>query len=176
VAVVSPAFSAAPLTKAKVKKIAKKQAKKQINKLVPGIVEGALGERLILVGAIHMNVGDAEHTIGTFGPFTLSSRCILFMGDVEAAVLIRTSEADSTLQSAEYYLDFQPAGGAFTFSDEVHGNPPGGTTVGSGSPLSYHGAHAVAPSGTSIMGVIEPITNFDGAHCYFDGYLINLTA
>jgi hypothetical protein len=69
------------------------------------LVESVLGERL-MVGPIHMNVGDPEHTIGTFGPFTLSSRCVLFMGDVEATVLIRTSEADSTLQSAEYYAEF----------------------------------------------------------------------
>jgi hypothetical protein len=37
---ISPAMSAAPVTKAKVKKIARKVAKQQINKLVPGMIAG----------------------------------------------------------------------------------------------------------------------------------------
>jgi hypothetical protein len=174
VAVVSPAFSVVTLTKAKVKKIATKVAKKQVKNLGGQLFVSR--EDLFPVGPIHMNAGDAEHTIGTFGPFTLTTRCLLVTGNVEATVLIRTSEADSTLQSYDWFRDFQPADGAINFSEEVEGNPPGGTIYGRSAPLYYHGGHAIAPSGTSILGMIDPITNFDGSHCYFDGFLMDLSA
>jgi hypothetical protein len=85
VAVVSPAFSAAPLTKAKVKKIARKEAKKQIEALAVTKTDYVIFKETLTFGQ--------EKTLTTNGPLTLVARCTRAATD-EAAVFVLSSSSD----------------------------------------------------------------------------------
>jgi hypothetical protein len=78
VAVVSPAFSAAPLTKGKVKKI----VKKEINKRVPNMITDLGGQQFASLSnfdkfSVVLDANNAEQTIGTHGPLRLFARCLI---------------------------------------------------------------------------------------------------
>jgi hypothetical protein len=93
VAVVSPAFSAAPLTKAKVKKIARKEAKKQINALVPDMISDlAVLKSNYVIFKETLTFGQ-EKTLATNGPLTLVARCTTGAID-EAAIWVESSSSD----------------------------------------------------------------------------------
>jgi hypothetical protein len=168
VAVVSPAFSAAPLTKAKVKKI----AKKQINKLVPGI---AIEEtELHRFGLITMNIGDAAQTVGTLGPFTLTATCTdgdpAADVDISAQLEITTTEDNSIAASDDDNdNDFDSGDAAVIWAGGDFENTPGGV-VDYWSEESE--GHAASPSGIALDGRSAVYFNFAGAHCAFAGYLI----
>ncbi len=94
-AVVSPAFSAAPVTKAQIKKI----AKKQIKKLVPGMIADADN----LVETKRFQLGDGQsQVILTHGPFTLTASCDLDVaGDDEAYLRISTTQDNSSFDAED---------------------------------------------------------------------------
>jgi hypothetical protein len=85
VAVVSPAFSAAPLTKAKVKKIARKEAKKQIEALAVTKTDYVIFKETLTFGQ--------EKTLTTNGPLTLVARCTTGAQD-EIAIVVRSSTSE----------------------------------------------------------------------------------
>lgn len=169
--VISPAFSAAPLTKGKVKKIAKKQVKK----VGPGLfIEETEFDRL---GPITMNTGDPDQTLFTFGPFTATVRCDLDAGNVRAGVRIQTSEIGSYFSSYDEGDEepFDPADGAILWIENT-GDVPGGLTEGVDR---EHNSPAIAlsPSGVSFSAMVRNIINPPGgSHCLFDGYVIDLGA
>jgi hypothetical protein len=93
VAVVSPAFSAAPLTKAKVKKIARKEAKKQINALVPDMISDlAVLKSNYVIFKETLTFGQ-EKTLTTNGPLTLVARCTTGAQD-EIAIVVRSNTSE----------------------------------------------------------------------------------
>ena len=163
---ISPAFGAAPLTKARVKKIAKKQATRVVKTLGPMLFTEET--ELVRFGQISMNVGDADQSLGTFGPFTLRLACNLDAGDVRGQVLATTTEANSSLNSNDDSDgDFNP-GEALEWAAEV-GDVPGGA-----SDPAWHDdtTTASAPGGTSLYGHTAVTTNFGGSHCVFSGHVV----
>lgn len=91
---ISPAMSAAPLTKAKVKKIAKKAAKQQINKLVPGMIGSlAVSKGNYAIFKETLSFGQ-EKVLATNGPLTLVFECRQDAGDDIAEVVVRSSSSD----------------------------------------------------------------------------------
>jgi hypothetical protein len=142
VAVVSPAFSAAPLTKGKVKKI----AKQQIKKLVPGMIEDADN----VVETAHFLLSDGEsRVIISHGPFTVTANCDLdAAGQDTANMLIATSQDNSSFDASDENDDFDVAdlpadrdwGSAISVAantTEVEGN------IGDGA--------AISPTGTTLI-------------------------
>jgi hypothetical protein len=172
-AVVGPAFSAAPVTKAKVRKIAKKVAKKQINTLVPGMIDAAtIGQGTI--PAVTASTTDANKTVFTKGPFTVSLDCSLSAGNVNLQLLVKTSEENSVANDnyGNIQGDLDPGDGDVFFVNFT-GNPPGGDAESEYSP--YYGAIFLkSPSGTNIFLQFDQTTNFKGNHCYVDGWFLDL--
>jgi len=165
---ISPAFSAAPLTKGKVRKIAKKVAKKQINALVPPMT--IQETELVRWGPVTMNIGQADQVIGAFGPFTLSASCDQPGGagtPERARVLIDTSEDNSAFDSnddAEDDFDAADPPEEWAELTALTENVQDITSEDDGD------AHAAAPSGTVIRGVGNTlITSFAGFDCWFAG-------
>jgi hypothetical protein len=169
VAVVSPAFSAAPLTKAKVKKIAKKQVKK----VGPGLFIEE--DELDRFPVVTVNTGAADQILFTKGPFTAIARCNLDGGDVRGQVYIQTSEGGSLFHSYDQDEEtpFDPADGLVLWYEHT-GNPPGGAPDGDDSEHDS-GASAYAPSGVTFSAIVRVLTNYGGSHCRFDGWLLDLT-
>jgi hypothetical protein len=155
------------------KKHVRKIARKQINKLVPGI---AIEEsELVRFGQIKLNVGGSQ-PIGTFGPFTLTARCVDgdAGADVEivAQVEITTSEADSFFFSdfwgGEDDFDPNDSNGPILWVNIDEGDAPG-------DPLEWLAENhmtAHAPGGTSLTGDQTAFTNFAGSHCMFSGSIL----
>jgi hypothetical protein len=165
VAVVSPAFSAAPLTKAKVKKIATKVLKNKIDEFGnPIFIQETEFRRF---GPIEMQNGAPDVTVGTFGPFTLTARCALSGANLQGSLFIATSEADSTFFSPFWGEegDFDPTDTDVFWLQDT-GTPPGGAA---GIHFGGGQMHAAAPSGTSLQGMATLATNFSGSHCVFWG-------
>jgi hypothetical protein len=168
---ISPAFSAAPLTKAKAKKIATKVLKQKIDDVGnPIFIEEA---ELVRFGPVTLNVPGTA-AIGTFGPFTLTADCADDGGgNVLAQVLLTTTEAHSAFESDDDYDDdFNPGdpdnpaiwaggetGNAIDGGAQTLGNEEDGEAI------------AVAPSGFSIAGASSGAitTNFAGFDCWITG-------
>jgi hypothetical protein len=168
VAVVSPAFSAAPVTKAKVKKI----AKKQIKKLVPGMIDAATLDQGA-IPAVTASITDPNKTVFTKGPFTISLDCSDDAGDVGLELLARTTEANSVVTDGDSFIggDLDPADGDQLFSNET-GNAPGGDAVSNF--LWETNVILQSPSGTNVYAQFDAITNYKGSHCYVDGFFLDL--
>ena len=165
--VISPAFSAAPLTKGKVKKIAKKQAIKQINALVPGI---AIEETELVRFSGTANVGDAEKDLATIGPssFTMSLLCEDSGGGIpRTRVQIRTSEDNSVLGK-----EFMP-NPDFDTADQNE-DVVDATALNATDPETFEEGEffAFAPSGLGVGGEVDPAANSGGADCYVRGWVI----
>jgi hypothetical protein len=171
-AVVGPAFSAAPVTKAKVRKIAKKVAKKQINTLVPGMIDAATIDQGT-IPQVTASMTDPDKTVATFGPFTITLDCSDQAGNVDLVLTVKTSEAKSHVAdnwNGGYELN--PVDGEEEFQDFT-GNPPTGESVSQYNP--YYGALFLrSPSGTNVYAVFDTITSFNGNHCTVDGWFLNL--
>jgi hypothetical protein len=163
VAVVSPAFSAAPVTKGKVKKIAKKVAKKEVDAAT--IDQGN-------IPTVTASITDPNKTVATFGPFTITLDCSDDGGNVELRLSATTSEADSVADTGDEYGEFGPA-------DEVQilnfdGDVPGGDAEVVGGSSYYGQATLFSPSGTKVYTQLQAITNFTGNHCFVEGWFLNL--
>jgi hypothetical protein len=167
IAVVSPAFSAAPLTKAKVKKI----AKKQIKKLVPGMIDDATIDQGT-IPAVTASITDPNKTVATFGPFTITLDCSDDGGDVNLRLIVTTSEANSVADTGFDYGAFGP-GDELEITD-FNGDVPGGDTEVYGGSSYYGQATLFSPSGTKVYSQFQPITNFNGNHCFVEGWFLNL--
>jgi hypothetical protein len=153
-----------------IKKIAKKVAKKEATTIVQTTVGPTVfieETELMRFGPIEMQTGAPDVTVGTFGPFTLTTDCSLDAGDVEGTLFVATSEANSTFFSSFWGEedDFDPTDtGVFWLN--LNGDVPGGA-----ADISFGGnqMHAGAPSGTSLQGMATVATNFSGSHCVFWG-------
>ena len=173
VAVVSPAFSAAPVTKAKVKKLAKKAVKQNIDDFGnPIFIEET---ELVRWGPVTMNVAEADKPIGTFGPFSLTAHCADDgAGNIDAEVLLTTTEAHSAFQSDDDSDDdFNPGD---PDNPAYWARDTGGIIVGGPPEINSENdedAHAIAPSGFSIAAGQSAIgTNFGGFDCWFTGAIL----
>jgi hypothetical protein len=165
--VLTPAFGAGTLTRAKVKKIAKRQATKVLTTLGPGmfIDEGTDMFRY----QRRMNTGQPDQPLATFGPFTLKTHCEETGGNILAQVLISTSQPGSILDSyAGYEENFDPADGFLEWMGGDYGIAPGG---GNYDPTYDMVAHAASPNGTAITG-FSPVYYNVGAHCLFTGFIV----
>ena len=160
----------------------KKFVKKRINKLrgqVPGLVARAGNpifieeDELDRFGPIRLSVGQNQ-AIGTYGPFTLTAQCL--DNDpgagvvIQGRVRIQTTEDNSSFMS--YYGDqdddFDTAEDRAVYiqGTDAPGDPQDQWTYGDGF------FRAAAPSGRSIWGTTDLITNFSGAHCWFVGQVL----
>jgi hypothetical protein len=167
-AIVSPAFSAAPLTKAKVKKI----AKKQINKLVPKMIDAATIDQGT-IPPVTASTTDPNKTVFTEGPFTISLDCSLSGSDVNLALLVKTTEENSFVNDGYTGVgDLDPGDGDETIADYT-GNPPGDEAY-NGANLYYEYASFRSPSRTHFYAQFDTVTNFQGNHCYVDGWFLDL--
>jgi hypothetical protein len=165
---ISPAFSATTLTKAKVKKIATKVLKNKIDDFGnPLFIQETELDRF---GPATASKGDAEKTIATFGPFSLSLLCTDAAGNARVQVQIATSAANSTYDSDDGDEDvFDPA----DVDEDIDDNTAAGTTQesydddaefwagGPGGSPAYHGWVATA-------------TNYGGGDCYARGWVFAL--
>lgn len=173
VSVVSPAFSAH--SNAHVKKIAKKVAKKQIKTLVPGMIDAATIDQGT-IPPVTASTADANKTVFTKGPFTVSLDCSDAAGDVHLVLYVRTTEENSAADDNYGIIqgDLDPADGDQPFVDFI-GNPPGGDAYAEYSP--YYGAIFLkSSSGTNIFAQFDQITNYKGSHCYVDGFFFDLAS
>ncbi|MGH2662180.1 MAG: hypothetical protein ACRDH8_05130 [Actinomycetota bacterium] len=182
---ISPAFGAKAVTKKKVKKIAKKQATNQINSLVPGLVTAGINAQVPplidadtidqgAIPAVTMSNTDANKTLFTRGPFTISMDCSLAAGNVELELFVRTTEANSVVDDGYGNIagDLDPADGDQYFQSFT-GNPPGGESEVYYSTY-YADAFFNSPSGTSFYADFSAITNFKGSDCFANGYYLDL--
>lgn len=167
---ISPAFGAAPLTKAKVKKIAAKQVKK----LAPGIVDGLTIDQGTIPPATATTT-DPNKTVFTKGPFTITLDCSLDGGDVELELFVSTSEENSVVNDGYVNIagDLDPSDGDVFFTSYT-GNAPGGD-ASTGGNLYYEYASFRSPSGTHFYAQFDSVTNFQGNHCYVDGWYLDLS-
>lgn len=174
VAVVSPAFSAAPLTKAKVKKIARKQVKRVGD---PRFINES---ELIDYGPITVPVGGTA-PVQTIGPFSFTATCALEDTGVDpdplnGEVLIDTSEDNSSFDADDDSEDdFDAADPAEEWAQDV-GNDPD-DFVADFPPRDVNSeddgeGKAVSPSGTSIFGQTTILTDFAAQSCTFWGWWI----
>jgi hypothetical protein len=174
--VISPAFGAKALKKGKVKKIAKKQATNQINALVPGLVP-TVGNPLFIqetelerFGPVTATKGEAEKTITTFGPFTLSLLCTDAGGFDRVQVQIATSAANSTYDSDDGDEDdFDPA--PDDQDEDVDDNT---ATVATQESFDDDAEFwAGGPGGTPVFhGWVGDATNYGGADCWVQGWVL----
>jgi hypothetical protein len=159
-----------------IKRIAKKVAKKQATTIVQTTVGPTLfveETELQRFGPIELNIGQADQTIGAFGPFTLRASCDQPGGagtPERARILITTSEDNSAFDSNDDSEDdFDAADpaeqwAAFTATTE---NVQEITSEDDGD------AHAASPSGFVIRGVGNTLaTSFSGSDCFFAGAVL----
>jgi hypothetical protein len=168
--------------KGHIKKIARKVAKKEAKTIVQTTVGPTLfieEEELVRWGPIELNVGAADQAIGTFGPFTLEAQCLdsdaTADTDINIRVGVTTTENNSALK--QYYgaldhdFDTGEDGDWYDFIDGSEttndpGDPQNQQTFGDG--LVY----VAAPSGASLWGETNAISNFSGSHCWLKGHLL----
>lgn len=125
------------------------------------------------VPAVTASVTDPVKTVATFGPFTITLDCSDNGSDVHLQLLVSTSEANSVLDTGNAYGEFGPGDGNLTITDFTENAPGGDAEVFGGS--SYYGlATLFSPSGTKVYSQFQPITNFNGNHCYVEGWFLNL--
>lgn len=158
----------APVTSGKVKKI----AKRQIKKLVPGMIDNAtFGQGTIPPATA--TVTDPNETIFLRGPFTITLDCSLQTIDIDLAHLARTTEENSAISSGwGYNEEIDPSDGDVLFAEQ-DGNPPGGD-ADTGSDLGYQMAVFHSPSGTHVYAQFDAVMNYQGNHCFSDGWFLDL--
>jgi hypothetical protein len=168
VAVVSPAFSAAPVTKAKVKRI----ARKQINQLVPRMIDEATIDQGV-IPTVTASQDDPNKTVFTKGPFTITLDC---SPGVELTLNVSTTEENSVVNDGFVNIagDLDPSDGEQLFANYT-GNATGGDAVTNGN-LYFEYAAFTAPSGTNFYAQFHTITNFNGNDCYVAGWFLDLAA
>lgn len=158
VAVVSPAFSAAPLTRAKVKKIAKKVARQQIRSLGRSLFIEEEGE-LVRYGPIALGVGGTA-PVAIFGPFTFTASCTRTddadptndPDPLEGEVLIDTAEDNAAFESNDDAEDdFDAADPPEEWGQET-GNDPDVLNEQDLNDEDDEDAHALSAGGTALSG------------------------
>lgn len=118
---ISPAMSAAPLTKAKVKKIAKKVAKQRINALVPGIVGSlAVSKSNYAIFNESLSFGQ-ERTLATDGPLSLVVKCRQEAGDDIVELIARSTSSDWWTDDTNHYT--APGEAVLHYRSETSGTP-----------------------------------------------------
>jgi hypothetical protein len=151
---ISPAFSAAPLTKAKVKKLAGKQVKK----LGPELFIEEQTE-LFRYGPLTLNPGGSS-PVAAFGPFSFTANCAVdddaMAGNdpdpLDADVLIDTSEDNASFDSDDDSEDdFDAADPAEEWAQET-GNDPDSLNEQDINVEDDEDAHALSASGTALTG------------------------
>jgi hypothetical protein len=158
IAVVSPAFSAGPLTRANVKQIVKRMIDRAT------IDQG-------IIPRVRAGENDPDKTVFTKGPFTITLDC---SPGVNLILNVSTTEANSVVNDgyANIIGDLDPADGEQYFVNYT-GNASGGDAYTGGN-LYYEYAVFRAPSGTNFYAQFQTITNFNGNDCYVDGWFLNL--
>jgi hypothetical protein len=160
------------LTTGRVKKIATKAAKKQIKKLVPGMIDAATIDQGT-IPPVTASIADPNKAVFTRGPFTISLDCSLETGTVDLTMLARTTEENSVVSSGWGYLEeVDPADGDVLWA-EGNGNAPGGDAH-TGSDLGYQVAVFRSPSGAHFYAQFDAVTNYQGNHCFVDGWILDL--
>lgn len=162
-----PALSAL-LTTGRVKKVARRLIKKR----VPGMIDAATIDQGTIPQVV-ATITDPNKTLFTRGPFSISLDCSLETGTVDLTLLARTTEENSVVSSGWGYTEeVDPSDGDIVFS-EGNGNPPGGDAdVGSG--LAYQVAGFRSPSGSNFYAQFDTVTNYQGNHCFADGWFLDL--
>lgn len=118
---ISPAFSAAPLTKAKVKKIAKKVAKQQINALVPGMISSsAVLKKNYVIFKETLSFGQ-EKVLATHGPLTLVVVCRQQGGNDYVELVARSTSSDWWTASDNHYT--APGAAVLHYRTDSTGSP-----------------------------------------------------
>jgi hypothetical protein len=156
-----------------VKKIAKKAAKKFATQIVTTTVGPTLfieETELQRFGPVTANVGAAEATVATFGPFTISLLCEDDAGSVRVRVQIATSSNDSILQSdSDDEDDFDTADTDVDLSNDLDGLIAGGQDAFDEDDQFW----VAGPNGTpAFNGSIGSAANFGGGDCWVQGYVI----
>ncbi len=152
---ISPAFSAAPVTKGKVKKIAKKQVKKVG---IPLFIEEQT--ELYRYGPLTLNPGGSA-AVAAFGPFSFTASCLVLddamagtdPDPLDAEVLIDTSEDNAAFDSNDDEEDdFDAADPPEEWAQEA-GNDPDVLNEQTVDSENDEDAHALTQGGgTAITG------------------------
>ena len=165
-----------------VRKIARRIARKEARTIVQTTVGPTIfieETELVRWGPIKINVGGADQTIGTFGPFTLKAQCLdndaTADVDINPRVGVTTTVNNSALN--QYYGttddDFDTGEDGDWF-DDTEGNEAFNDP---GDPQHFYSfsdgfAEVAAPGGASLWGKTDAISNFDGGHCYLTGFVL----
>ena len=150
----------------------KKLARRQVKKLVPGVIDKATFDQGT-IPPITASITDPNETIFTRGPFTVTVDCSLETGTVDLALLVKTTEENSVVSSGWGFAEeVDPSEGDVLFA-EGNGNAPGGE-ADTGSEVSYQDAVFHSPSGTHFYVQFDAVTNYQGNHCYADGWFLDL--
>jgi hypothetical protein len=167
---VSPAFSAANFTKAKVKRVAQKVLRNGIDDVGNPIFVEEAGE-FVRFGPVKMSVGQPDVPLFSLGPFTIEGACFESGGDTHAVATITTVEENSTFGSVQFPsgVEFDPSDGPLFWAHAISNGAEAGTSsMGSG--------HAESPSGTALDGSVNAIAELGGQDCTFYGWYTNLNA
>jgi hypothetical protein len=158
IAVVSPAFSAGPLTRAKVRR------------MIRTMIDRATIDQGI-IPRVRASENDPDKTVLEKGPFTITLDC---SPGVQLILNVSTTEANSVVNDGWVNIsgDLDPADGEQFFVNYT-GNPSGGD-ADTGGNLYYEYAVFRAPSGTNFYAQFQTITNFNGNDCYVDGWFLDL--
>ncbi len=164
---ISPASTAA-LSAGRVKKI----AKKQIKKLVPKMIDAATIDQGT-IPPVTASTSDPNVTVFTKGPFTISLDCSDDAGNVNLKLLVKTAEENSVVNDGYGNIrgELDPMDGDQLFANDT-GNQPGGDAT-SDYPVNQVASFR-SPSGTHFYAQFDSITNYQGNHCYLDGWFLDL--
>ena len=171
---VTPAFSAAKLTKAKVKTIAQKQAKKILSQEIddkgnPIFIQETELDRF----EVRMTAGQADQVLKAAGGLSVKGQCTESGGNKTARAVVETTEANSTYASYFYGTedDFDPADPS---SPIIWSQA---TSTGATQSTSYQGlGHARTPSGSTLQGVVDAYAELGGQDCLFVGWFLTPAA
>jgi hypothetical protein len=143
-----------------VKKIAKKAAKKFATSIVSTTVGPTLfieETELLRYGPINMTEGQADQTIGTFGPFTLKTRCNEDpAGTLNGRIIITTTEDHSAFESDDDSYDDFSSGIEANWASETDGFPDTSQEINDEDDEDAHaisetGATAISAAGSIIL-------------------------
>lgn len=157
----------APVTAGKVKRIARRQIKKR----VPGIIDKATIDQGT-IPLVTASITDPNKALFTRGPFTITLDCSLQMTTVDLSLLARTTEENSFVNSGWGFAEeIDPADGDVLFA-EHDGNAPGGDAH-TGSELGSAEAVFHSPSGAHVYAQFDAVMNYQGNHCFTDGWFFD---
>lgn len=158
----------APVTTGKVKKI----AKRVIKKLVPGMIDKTTFDQGTIPVAT-ASITDPNEAHFTRGPFTTTLDCSLQMATIDLSQLVRTTEENSVVNSGwGFGGEIDPSDGDVLFAEQ-DGNAPGGD-ADTGSDLGYQMAVFHSPSGVHLYTQFDAVMNYQGNHCFVDGWFFDL--